>query len=102
MRRVIGRDCSDGSVLEPFDQRGSIGRGSDRRIHLEIRIEGAQGFVGQAEMVRRHLRGRRYPFRARAPNRLHRLPGRQVEEVHRLPLVGGKREVALDHQAFRD
>ena len=48
---------------------------------------------------RRRLR-RRAPARARSA--CDRLPGRQVEEVQGLALVGGEREVALDHQALGD
>ena len=51
-------------------------------------------------MVRRHLAGRLHAFRARAPKRLHRLPRGEVQEVQRLSLVGGEREVAFDHQAL--
>ena len=53
-------------------------------------------------MVRSHLRSRLHAVSAGTAQRLHRLPGREVEQVERLPLVRGEREVTFDHQALRD
>ena len=51
-------------------------------------------------MVRRHLGRRFHPTRLRLRERLDRLPRGEVEQVQRLPLVRGERQVALDHQAL--
>ena len=47
--------------------------------------------------MRRHLGGRGDAGRLRAAHGLDRLPCRHVEDVERPRLVGGEREIALDH-----
>ena len=51
-------------------------------------------------MVRRDFRRCLDAFGPGASEGLHRLPGGQVEQVERLPLVGRQCKVALDHQAL--
>src|SRR5205085_12225959 len=50
----------------------------------------------------RHLGGRLDAGGLRGLERLDRLARREVEQVDGLALVGGEREVALDHQALGD
>ena len=56
--------------------------------------------VGQDEVVRRRLAGRLHARRERLPQLVDRLARGQVEQVNRLPLVRGEREVAADHHAL--
>ncbi len=50
--------------------------------------------------MRRRLAGRLHARRERLPQLVDRLARRQVEQVDRLPLVPGEREVAPDHHAL--
>ncbi len=53
-------------------------------------------------MVRRHLAARADACVARTPQRRDRLGGGEVQEVQRLVLVPGEREIALDHHRLGD
>ena len=102
VRCVIRRDSGDRAVLQRLHQRGAVGRRPQRGIHLDVRVERANGDVREAEVVRRHLGRRRDTVGACAAQGLHRLPRRQVQQVQRLSLVRSEREVALHHQALGD
>ncbi len=53
-------------------------------------------------MVRRHLAARAHAVLARATQRGDRLGRRQVQQMERLVLERGEREVALDHHRLGD
>ena len=57
VRRVIGRDAGDRPVDETGEQRLPVVLRPQRRVHLAVGVECAHGFVGQAEVMRRDLRG---------------------------------------------
>ena len=76
VRRVVGCDRLDRAAAQRVDQRRAIGVGAERRVHLQVRVERAHSFVGQAEVMRRHLAGRRDSGGVRRFERLHRLARR--------------------------
>ena len=67
VRRVVGGDAGDRPVAERLDQRLAVVLGPERRVHLHVRVERADRLVGEHEMVRRDLRGRRALRRPCAP-----------------------------------
>jgi hypothetical protein len=69
---VVGRDRGDRAVADRFEQRRPVPLGAERRVHLQVRIEGAHGLVGQAQVVRRGFRGRGDARRLRAVQVLDR------------------------------
>ena len=83
VRRVVGGDGRDRAAAERLEQRAPVLLGAQRRIHLHVRIEAADGLVGEHEVMRRHLRGRLHPARLGGLERLDRLPRRQVHQVQR-------------------
>ena len=58
VRGVVGRDGGNRPVAQAGDQCLPVFLGSQRRVHLHVGIERAHRLVGQAQVVRRHLRGR--------------------------------------------
>ena len=70
----------------------AIGAQLERNGH---RILDGEGLVLAPAFVDPHVH-------LRTPERLHRLPRRQVQQVERPLLVRGEREVALDHRALGD
>jgi hypothetical protein len=98
---VVGGDRRDRPVLDPVDQRLPVLLRAQGRIHLQIRIEGAHGLVGQAKMVRRDLSRRRDAGCLSMVERLDGLAGREMEQMDGLPFVGGQGQVAADHHALR-
>ena len=71
-----------------------------RRVHLGVGIERPHRLVGEHEVMRRHLGGRRDLALEGDVERDDRLAGRQVHEVDGTALRRGEREVALDHDAL--
>ena len=61
VRRVIGRDRLDRAVLQRLDERGAVLGASQRRVHLQVRVERAHCLVGEAEVMRRRPRRSRGP-----------------------------------------
>ena len=99
---VIRRDAVDGAVEQALDEGATVVLGAERRVHLGVRVERADELVGRTEMMRAGLRAHAHPRLARAADGVDRRPRGQVLQVHRPALVGGEREVALDHQALGD
>jgi hypothetical protein len=99
---VVGGDRLDRPVLERLQKRLSILLGAKRRVHLHVRVERAHRLVREAEVVRRHLATRLHARRAGAPQLVHGLPRREVQQMDRLALVGGEHEVAPHHDALGD
>ena len=97
---VVGRDGRDCAVPHRIEQGLPVLRGPQGRVHLQVRVERRDRLVGQDEVVRRRLAGRLHARRERLPQLVDRLARRQVEQVDRLPLVRGEREVASDHHAL--
>ncbi len=99
---VVCRDRADRAVAERLDQGAPVLLGTQRRVHLHVRIERAHGLVGQAEVVRRHLSGGPNSRCARAPELVDRLARRHVQQVERTALVPGQREVPGHHRRLGD
>ena len=85
---------------ERVAQRVAIVLRAQRRVHLHVRVERANGLVGEHEVVRRHLAGRLDAVAERGVERRDGLARRQVHQVDRPLLERGEREVALDHHAL--
>ncbi len=100
MRRVIGRDGIDAAVDDAREHLVAVGRASQRRVHLHVRVVAhrrRQRFVGQREVMRRHLardaRAVLLPFADRA----QRCGRAHVTDVHRRARHFGQRDIALHH-----
>ena len=99
---MVGGDAGDRAVAKRLEQRLPVVVRAERRVHLHVRVERANGLVGEDEVVRRHLGGRLDPARVRRAQRVDRLPRGEVHQVQRPLLVAREREVALDHRALGD
>jgi hypothetical protein len=102
MRCVVGGNARDRAAAQSFDQRGTVVGATERRVHLQIRVERTHGLVGQAQVMRRYLSRRLEALRLRGGEQLDGLLRGEMHEVQRLALVCRKREVATDHQRFGD
>ena len=97
---MVGRDRGDRAVADRLEEGRAILVAAQRRVHLHVRIECADGLLGEAEVVRRRLRRRPDAGSLRAAKMLDRFAGRQVHEVHRLACVAGEVDVTRHHQAL--
>jgi hypothetical protein len=102
VRRVIRGHAPNRAVTECLDECEPVVLGPKRRVHLQVRVERAHRLVGQAEVVRGHFRRRDNAAHERRPQRLDRLGGREVHDVHRTLLVPGECEVPRHHHRFGD
>jgi len=66
-RLVIRSDCINCAVLQSFDESCHMLGGSKWRIDFETRIECAENFIGQDEMMRSHVTGHIHPALLRLP-----------------------------------
>ena len=99
MRRVVGGDGVDAAVGEPLQHRVAVGRGAQRRVHLEVRVV-AQVLVGQDEVVRGDLARHRYAALLARAHRAQRLPRAHVRHVDRPAGQPAQADVPLDHDRF--
>jgi hypothetical protein len=99
---VVGGDRLDRPVPKRVNEGRTVVGRAKRRVHLHVRIERADGFVGHAEVVRGHFGRRRNAGGSSGTERRDRLAGRDVEDVNGTTLEGSEREVTLDHDALRD
>src|SRR5262249_695207 len=100
MRRVIGGDDVQRTVLETIDKGMEVGLRPERRRHLEIAIEGAETSVGEGEMMRASLAGDADASLFGSSDQID-TPGRgDVEDMK--PTSGKFRQfnVAVDHDFF--
>src|SRR5205085_7571512 len=82
--RMVARDRADAAAAQGVDESGPVVRRPERRVHLQVRVEGAHSLVPETEVMRRDLPGRGDPASLRGCERLDRLPRREVEEMQRL------------------
>ena len=97
VRRVIGGDAVEGAVAQALEEREAVGFGAERRVHLRVRVERANGLVGEAEVVWRHLGGDRDTARLGGADRGDRGSRRHMHDMQRTLLICGEGEIALDH-----
>ena len=95
---VVGGDRVDRAVGEPGLDRLDVGRGAQRRVHLEQWVVAGEQFVGEREVMRRGLRRDGQALRLRLPHELHRARRAQVEEVHRGSGQSHELDVTEQHQ----
>ena len=101
MRGVIGADTIDRAVGQACQARFHIAPAAQRRAHFEVRVEAAQAFVGEREMMRADLRGHAHLAQFCPANDFHAAAAGNVH--HMDPPAGGfgQQDVAADHHIFR-
>ncbi len=102
MRGVVGADAVGDAAAKRFDQRLAVVLGAKRRVHLEPRVEAADLFVGEHQVMRRQLGRQLRAVRLGRGDRLDRNAGREVLDVGPRVLVEAEGAVAGDHRRLGD
>ena len=95
---VVGGDGVDGPVAQSLAHGVPVISRSQGRVHLEHRVVGGAGLVGEGEVMGGRLSGHRQPGLTGGPNHGDRAPGGQVLEVDRGAGEAAEGDVAHDHQ----
>ena len=101
VRRVVGGDARNRPAPKRVAQRLTVVHATERWVHFHVRVERADRFVRQNEVVWRDLPRRLRTGGERMVERRHRLARGQVHEVDRSSLGRCEGEVALNHHALR-
>jgi len=99
---MVGRDAVDDAAAKDLDQRVTVGRLAQGRVHLARRVERADVLVDHRQVVRAGLTRDRQATRLGVGDRVDRLARGRVLEVDPAVLVGGQRAVAGDHRRLAD
>ena len=96
MRRVIAGQNGDGAIGDTFDQRVDVALGPERRIHFEIRVEAAERFVRQRDVMRADFAAEFDAAVARFAEKPHAAPGAEVLAMDRRVAEFREERIALD------
>ena len=94
MRRVVGGDRVERTVLQAFDDRLNVSGGSERRIHSEVRVSAHERLLGQGEVMRRGFGGDLHTSALCVAYQRHACPGADVTDVHRHVVRRCQRDLA--------
>jgi hypothetical protein len=81
---MVGGDEIDHAGVQPVPQRGIVGRGADRRVHLDERAE-PRIVSGVEQQVIGNDFGR-HPRRLVPAQHLDFFPGREMQDVQAAPI----------------
>ena len=100
---MIARDRVDRTVGEAKHQGVPVGRASERRVHLEVRVQPRveDVLVRQQQVMGRDLAGDALAIGLGRPDQVQAARRRHVRQVVAAPGVGHEQQVAGDHHVVR-
>ena len=102
VRCVVGTNHVDDAVSNSLAQRHDVLFGAQRRVHLEHRVVGACGLVGEQQVVRGCLRGHLHAAGLSPAHNLNGALGGQVADVQLGVQVLSQQHVAGNDCLFSD